>query len=257
MSSVETLPVIGSRSSRARKKARRLATAHVVVLCGQSLIDNSSLADRLEERGYRVVRARSLRDASLQVERDPAVIALIEASAPVQSDALEMIRALDPRCRRRVLAIVWRAARRLARQFIEAGVGDFVLLPAASSELLLRVELRAREARGCIFAERSELRGTLPAVNHLSGVFGPESSNVRLSDREFLLYDMLSHRFGTVVPRSEILSRIWGRDAEREPGSNIVDVYVRYLRVKLAKVSPALVITTVRHVGYVLERRED
>jgi DNA-binding response OmpR family regulator len=193
-----------------------------VLLCGHSLLENPALIERLESHGYGILRARSVREVPSVLERDPAVV----------------------------------AARHVIRQLIEAGVGDFVVLPATSSELLLRVVLRAREARNCIFAERSELRRTLPEVNHLNGAFGPESSNVRLSDREFLLYDILSHRFGTVVPRSEILSRIWGRDGEQEPTSNIVDVYVRYLRVKLAKVAPALVITTVRHVGYVLEHRE-
>ncbi|MGH7620030.1 MAG: winged helix-turn-helix domain-containing protein, partial [Gemmatimonadaceae bacterium] len=70
-------------------------------------------------------------------------------------------------------------------------------------------------------------------------------------------YDILSQRFGSVVRRAEILSRIWGRGTNAEPSSNIVDVYVRYLRVKLAQVAPSLVITTVRHVGYVLERRAE
>jgi DNA-binding response OmpR family regulator len=228
-----------------------------LLLCGQSLIDNPSLIDKLQSRGYRVVRHRSLRDTPSLLERDPAAVAIIGASGPRQVEALETIRRLDLRCRRRVLAIVWRSARRMARQFIEAGAGDFLMLPASSSELLLRVELRAREARSSIFAERSELRNALPEVNHLNGAFGPEANNVRLSDREFLLYDILSQRFGTVVPRSEILTRIWGRAVGQEPSSNIVDVYVRYLRVKLAKVAPTLVITTVRHVGYVLERRPE
>ena len=60
-----------------------------------------------------------------------------------------------------------------------------------------------------------------------------------------------------MLDRQTILNRIWGRGIGDEPTSNIVDVYVRYLRVKLAKVAPSLVITTVRHVGYVLERRGD
>jgi DNA-binding response OmpR family regulator len=225
-----------------------------VLLCGPSLVDDPWLVEKLTSQSYRVIRQRSLKDASPTLERDPAVIALVEASVLRQAEALELIRQLDPRCRRRVLAIVWRPARRIVRRFIEAGAGDFLTLPAPASELVLRVELRAREARASLFAERSELRTILPEMNHLTGAIGPESSNVRLSDREFLLYDILSQRFGTVVPRAEILSRIWGRGPDAESVSNIVDVYVRYLRVKLGKVAPTLVITTVRHVGYVLER---
>jgi DNA-binding response OmpR family regulator len=141
-------------------------------------------------------------------------------------------------------------------QFIESGIGDFVTLPTPASELLLRVELRSRDARVLVFADRPEWRAALPEVNRLSGAIGPEMGGIRLSDREFLLYDFLAQRFGTVVARSDILGRIWGRGSG-SPSSNIVDVYVRYLRVKLAKVAPALVITTVRRVGYVLERRDE
>jgi DNA-binding response OmpR family regulator len=236
--------------------SRRLAGAHTVLLAGQSLADNASLIAKLEEHPYPVLRHRSVREAPIVLQRDPAAIALLEARVPRQAETLEVVRRLDPRARRRVLVLVWRPAGRAVRQFIEAGAGDFLTLPAPASEVLLRLELRAREARLSIFAEPNP-RAELPAVNHLSGAIGPETGGVRLSDREFLLYDMLAQRFGTVVSRAEILSRIWGRGLGGEPTSNIVDVYVRYLRVKLAKVAPSLVITTVRQVGYVLERREE
>ena len=236
-------------------RPRRLARAHPVLVCGHSLVDNTWLVGKLEAHSYRVIRHRLLKEAPAVLERDPGVIALLEATVPRQAEALEIVRRLDHRCRRRVLVIVWRPARRVVRQFIEAGAGDFLTLPAPASEVLLRVELRAREARLSVFAERSDRLAVLPEVNHLNGAIGPESSGVRLSDREFLLYDILAQRFGAVVPRAEILSRIWGRGSGDEPSSNIVDVYVRYLRVKLAKVAPSLVITTVRHVGYILERR--
>jgi len=240
-----------------KRQPRRLARTHRVLLCGASLVDNAWLIDNLEAHAYRVARHRSLREARTTLERDTAAIALIGAAEGRQNDVLQLVRGLDPRCRRRTLVVVWRPARRLVRQFIEAGVGDFLTLPAPASELLLRIELRSREARASVFAERPEWSKLLPEVNHLNGSIGPEASGVRLSDREFLLYDILSQQFGTVVPRTEILNRIWGRGIGDEPTSNIVDVYVRYLRVKLAKVAPSLVITTVRHVGYVLERRDD
>jgi DNA-binding response OmpR family regulator len=224
---------------------------HPVLVYGHSLADNSWLLNKLGAHGHHVVRQRSFREMSSILEREPAAIALVEASVPRQAEALEIVRRLDHRCRRRVLALVWRPARRLVRHFIEAGTGDFIMLPAPASEVVLRVELRVREARRWIFAERSE---PLPDVSQLNRATGQEATGVHLSDREAMLYDMLAQHFGRVVPRAEILSRIWGRDSDT-PSSNIVDVYVRYLRVKLAKVAPSLVITTVRHVGYVLERR--
>src|SRR5262249_29543074 len=163
------------RSGRARAElpredtddpsSRRIAGVHPVLLCGHSLVDNTWLLEKLGAHGYRVTRQRSLRDAGAILEREPAAIALLEASVPRQADALDLGRRLDHRCRRRVLVIVWRPARRLVRHFIDAGAGDFLTLPAPASEVLLRVELRVREARTRIFAERSEL---LPDVNRLS-----------------------------------------------------------------------------------------
>lgn len=250
-------PVREPRDVSQKRQPRRLARAHLVLVYGHSLVDNAWLIETLEAQAYQIARHRSLREVPSMLKRNPAAIALIEATAARQADALEVVRSLDPRCRRRTLVVVWRPARRMVRQFIEAGVGDFLTLPAPASELLLRIELRAREARTSLFAERPEWSKVLPEVNHLNGSIGPETSGVRLSDREFLLDDILSQQFGTVVPRTEILTRIWGRGIGDEPTSNIVDVYVRYLRVKLAKVAPALVITTVRHVGYVLERRRE
>jgi len=228
-----------------------------VLVCGHSLVENAWLLGALSIPEHGVVVHRSLKEAAKVLERDPAAIALVEATVPRQSEVLEVFRRLDVGCRRRVLLIVWRPARRMVRAFIEAGVGDFLTLPAPASEVLLRVELRAREAQRWIFAEPSERAPVPPEVSQLRQAIGPEMIGVHLSDREFLLYDMLAQRFGTVVARAEILNRIWGRDSREAASSNIVDVYVRYLRVKLARLAPSMVITTVRRVGYVLERRPD
>lgn len=233
----------------------RGARANTVLVCGHSLADNTWLIGKLEAHGYRALRHRGLREVPVLFDRDPAAIALIEAAPPRQADTLQMVRRLDPRVRRRLLLVTRRPARGMVCQFIESGIGDFVTLPTPASELLLRVELRVRDARVLVFAERPEWRSALPEVNRLNGAIGPELNGIRLSDREFLLYDLLAQQFGTVVQRSEILRRIWGRRSAGVPSSNIVDVYVRYLRVKLAKVAPSLVITTARRVGYVLERR--
>jgi two-component system copper resistance phosphate regulon response regulator CusR len=266
MSSRETLQVVQSgmsRCARVRDAAsrnasddpwpERLPIGNHVLVCGQTLADDPWLLGKLEASAFRVSRHRSPKEARPALERDPAAVALLEATPPRQAEALEIVRRLDHRCRRRLLVVVWRPARRMVRHFVEAGAGDFLTLPAPASELLLRVELRAREARVSVFAEPPD-RATLPGVNYLTGAIGPESSGVRLTDREYLLYDLLAQRFGNVVPRAEILSRIWSRGAS-ESSSNIVDVYVRYLRVKLARVAPSFAITTVRHVGYVLEKR--
>lgn len=233
----------------------RISRAQTVLVCGHTLVDNAWLVGRLEAHAYQVTRHASLKEVPSLLDRDPDAIALIEAAPPRQADALELVRRLDPRYRRRSMLVIWRPARGVVHEFIEAGIGDFFTLPAPASEILLRLELRARDARMLVFAQRPEWYALLPEVNRVNGSIGPESGGIRLTEREFLLYDILAQQFGNVVPRAEILGRIWGHGLGDKPSSNIVDVYVRYLRVKLAKVAPSLIITTARGVGYVLDQR--
>jgi DNA-binding winged helix-turn-helix (wHTH) protein len=74
---------------------------------------------------------------------------------------------------------------------------------------------------------------------------------VELSSREFALLEYLMRRPGQVLSREQILSAIW--DYAFEPGSNVVDVYISYLRRKLDRPTEPSMITTVRGVGYRFE----
>ena len=138
-------------------------------------------APSIAPRGAVAARARSRRD---RADRGDA--------RPARRRRSTIVRRLDPRCRRRVLLVVWRPARddgpsvhRIGHRRLSHAAGARVGSAAA------RGAPRARGPRCSIFAERSEWRSALPEVNHLNGSIGPESSGVRLSDREFLLYDIL------------------------------------------------------------------
>jgi two-component system response regulator PrrA len=231
--------------------------ARSVCLIGDSLVQNEWLIGALQSHGYRVETHSSLTHVSSLLEGDLRSIVLLEAGAAQQSEVLNLVRALDVCRRRRVLLLVWRPAWRSIREFIDAGIVDFQRMPVAVSELLLRLELRSRDAQRFPFGEGAERHGVLPQLNVLNRSIGPESTGVRLTDREYLLFELLAQRLGHVVTRGEILMQVWDRGVEAEASSNIADVYVRYLRVKLAKVAPWLTIRTVRGVGYVLEQRTD
>jgi len=74
-----------------------------------------------------------------------------------------------------------------------------------------------------------------------------DGRSVDLSAREFALAETFLRNAGTALSREQLLSRVWGYDFD--PSSNVVDVYVRYLRTKLG----AELISTVRGVGYRFE----
>ncbi|WP_018639556.1 response regulator transcription factor [Parafrankia elaeagni] len=130
---------------------------------------------------------------------------------------------------------------------LEGGADDYMSKPFRFEELLARVRLRLR-----LRTERATEEVTVLSVGHISldlrtrrARVGPRT--IDLTAREFLLAETFLRHPGQVLAREQLLSAVWGYDYD--PGSNIVDVYVGYLRRKLG----AGTITTVRGMGYRLE----
>lgn len=124
---------------------------------------------------------------------------------------------------------------------LEGGADDYVSKPFAFEELLARVRLRLR-AEGT--PEASLLRAgdlMLDLRTRRAHVGGRVAE---LSAREFALAEVFLRNPDQVLTREQLLSRVWGFDYD--PGSNIVDVYVRYLRRKVG----AGRVETIRGVGY-------
>jgi two-component system, OmpR family, copper resistance phosphate regulon response regulator CusR len=126
----------------------------------------------------------------------------------------------------------------------ELGAIDYISKPFSFDELVARVRVHLRRGHEESVTPSTVTAGTL-TLDLARRRARVGESEVDLSDREFrLLYHLVSHA-GEVVSRERLLSEVWGYSFD--PGSNVVDVCVRRLRLKLGVPSP---IETVRHAGY-------
>jgi two-component system copper resistance phosphate regulon response regulator CusR len=140
-----------------------------------------------------------------------------------------------------VVMLTARSSTRDTVQGLDAGANDYVAKPFKFDELLARVRSRLREnvSTGSIGVVYGDI--SLDPLTRRARVDGKE---LDLSAREFALAEQFLRHPGQVLSREQLLSRVWGLDFD--PGSNVVDVYVRYLR---AKFGPDR-IATVRGAGY-------
>ncbi len=132
---------------------------------------------------------------------------------------------------------------------LDSGADDYLTKPFSFDELLAR--MRAIVRRGRTKALSAMLRYgpiELEAREHTVRVAG---QRLDLTATEYRLLEQLMHRPEAVVSREQLADRVWGRDLD--PTSNVVEVYVGYLRRKLQTLHEAPLIHTVRGLGYMLK----
>jgi len=124
---------------------------------------------------------------------------------------------------------------------LDAGASDYVTKPFKLDELLARVRVQLREGSG---SEPTVLEAGGVSLDIRTRKAMADGRAVDLTAREFTMLETFMTHQGQVLSREQLLAQVWGYDYD--PGSNVVEVYIRYLRRKLGDE----LIETVRGMGY-------
>jgi DNA-binding response OmpR family regulator len=216
--------------------------------------DEAGIADFLERglkaEGYAVMVAVDGEEgARLAVEPEVDLVVLDRMLPRVDGlEVLERVRRVRP-----LLPVIMLTARAEVADRVEgldSGATDYVTKPFAFEELLARIRARLRDGGG---STETVIEAAGIRLDLLSREVRRGGVATRLPEREADLLAHLMRNEGRVCSREELLSSVWGYD--HDPGTNVVQVYVGYLRRKLARPESPTPLETVRSVGYRLRER--
>ncbi|EJL01779.1 MULTISPECIES: heavy metal response regulator transcription factor [Pseudomonas] len=134
---------------------------------------------------------------------------------------------------------------------LELGADDYLVKPFAFSELLARVRSLLR--RGSSTPQETSLQLADLRLDLIRRRVERSGRRIDLTAKEFALLEMLLRRQGEVLPKSLIASQVW--DMNFDSDTNVIEVAIRRLRLKIDDEFPDKLIHTVRGMGYVLEER--
>lgn len=203
----------------------------------------AALLRGLREEGHVVDHTTRLEDARAQLEALRYDVVILDWMLP-DGDGLELLRALRRQGDRTpVLLLTARARTEEKVTGLRAGADDYLAKPFDFDELCARLEALHRRSEGTSLDRKVgdvTLDGRTRALR-------AGTDEVSLTAREYALASALFERAGEVRTRAELLREVWGSSFEGDP--NVLDVYVGYLRAKLAKLlATGRTVPTVRAV---------
>jgi DNA-binding response OmpR family regulator len=196
-------------------------------------------------QGYQAPIAETGEDAVLFVRAEPIDLVLLDIALP-DRDGHEVLAEIR-RLRRDLPVIMVTARDDVASKIgaLDRGADDYITKPFNFDELLARIRALTRRSDQ---AQAAAISWKGLHIDLLSHRVWRDELEVSLSRREFALLEYFARNPGRLLSRQQILAAVWDYDFEGE--SNVVDVYVRYLRNKLDHPHEPSLFTTIRGSGY-------
>ncbi len=217
--------------------------------------DEESLARfvelELQHEGYAVAKRFDGREGLDEALRGAYDLILLDIMLP-GLNGLEVLRRLRREKQTPVILLTARDAVMDKVTGLDAGAEDYITKPFAIEELLARIRTALRRRAAAPAAD--VLRVGPVALDPLRHIVTVNGQEVTLTGREFQLLQYMMENEDIVLSRETLLSTVWGYDYLGE--TNVVDVYIRYLRQKIDETHHVKTLHTIRGVGYVMKAED-
>ena len=209
------------------------------------------IAKRLTENGYSVDTCDNGEDAQDYIDAAEYDCILLDIMLP-KVDGLTILRKIRQKGNATpVLLLTAKDAVTDRVKGLDAGADDYLVKPFAFDELLARMRVLLRRQNG---KRDNEICIADLSIDFASHIVKRAEKTIELTSKEYAVLEYLMRNIGRLLSRTQIAEHVWNYDFDSS--SNIVDVYIRYLRAKIDNNYEKKLIHTVRGAGYVMRENE-
>ncbi|WP_283702339.1 response regulator transcription factor [Clostridium perfringens] len=204
----------------------------------------------LIHEGYKVIKADNGRIGLEIAERGEADLIILDVMLP-EINGLEVLRRIRKVSEVPIIMLTARDAVMDKVSGLDAGADDYITKPFAIEELLARIRTALKKRVFTVKKDEDVIRCGLLTLDKMRHKVMYGDTEIELTNREFTLLQILMENKNIVLTRDVLIEKVCGYNYVGE--TNVIDVYVRYLRTKIDDVFKVKIISTVRGVGYVIK----
>ena len=201
----------------------------------------------LIHEGYKVIKADNGRTGLEIAERGEADLIILDVMLP-EINGLEVLRRIRKVSEVPIIMLTARDAVMDKVSGLDAGADDYITKPFAIEELLARIRTALKKRVFTVKKDEDVIRCGLLTLDKMRHKVMYGDTEIELTNREFTLLQILMENKNIVLTRDVLIEKVCGVGE-----TNVIDVYVRYLRTKIDDVFKVKIISTVRGVGYVIK----